>query len=155
MKKIVALLIVLVFTNSVLANSNIDNPKMCPSINAVKAKGVNNAIKNGKNWAAYNQKDQYDTLDYWTWGVTSNEIAHAKDKIDAILIANRSIYELSEVYGPYENGPYEIGFYCLYLIKNGGFPPTNGDVWGFANTPPLNIKASLVSAFVKHKIARQ
>ena len=88
---------ILFLTQSTLAATSLTQPKTCLSISAVKAVGVNYAENTMAGQSAINFKNQYDTLEEWSFVIL---IGEAKDESDAIAKGNARITLLSVVDGP-------------------------------------------------------
>ena len=89
-----SLLVTFALSQSAFAQT-IDKPEACPSIDAIKAVGVNDAGDSMLGWLAHNI-NHYNTKDKWLFGT----LVSATNKEDAIKEGNENIKQFSGVEGP-------------------------------------------------------
>lgn len=126
--KLLSLTITLLLLQPALAAADISQPKACPSIEAIKAVGVNMATGPGiLGWVAVNLKNTYDTPEEWSFLIYG---ISALDENEAITKANNSIASFSLYSGPNIDDNNEWG--CIYTSQD----ENNGIA--LATTPPMS-----------------
>jgi len=116
--------------------TSLDNPKECPTINAVKAAGLTDATNGMLGWIAYTL-NRYDSTDTWFFGVP----VAAKDKDEAIKKGNENINQFTEIEGPIKS-PGDT-WVCVYTSSN-------PYILGLALTPVPSMNAAIAN-FVKFR----
>ncbi|WP_419419488.1 DUF4949 domain-containing protein [Legionella sp. D16C41] len=124
----------LLVSHSIFALTS-DKPTTCPSVEALAAIGVSDAISVTENdagsWVAYQPSNSFETTNKWTLIVTSIEATNARDAINQ---ANKALPSLNLIAGPEE---VKGGWGCVYasndysLIADAITPPLLGDLKSF------------------------
>jgi hypothetical protein len=118
-------LIVLINIHPAFAASSFQ-PEQCPSVKALKAVGVHDAVMQQSTWIAFSTNN-FSTLEQWTFYFSSSQ--KIKDKDDAIKKGNENIGLLSLISGPDYQVEYDV-WLCEYEYNG------QKQAEGMAVTPP-------------------
>lgn len=114
-----------------------DAPTSCPSVTAIDAIGVDQALNlRGSDWIAYHYPENYGTDQQWGFFFLVGDV---KNKQVAIRLANRKIKVLGLQSGPEYND--EVGGWVCYYLGRG----KKANV-GFTMTPPPSFVTAKVRA---------